>query len=147
MDLMYDLIYKEQINIILDLEKDIKINGYENDLIQCFINIFNNARVALSEKNIERKLIIISSSLIEDKVIIKIKDNAQGIPLELLDKLFEPYVTTKHQAQGTGLSLYLTYNLIVSEMQGNIEVSNTTFIYENEKYQGAEFTISLPALK
>lgn len=56
MDLMYDLIYKEQINIILDLEKDIKINGYENDLIQCFINIFNNARVALSEKNIERKL-------------------------------------------------------------------------------------------
>ena len=132
-----------QIKVILDLQEDIEINGYENELIQCLINIFNNAKDALKEKEIENKLIFISTCIQKEKVVIKIKDNANGIQNEVLPHIFEPYFTTKHKSQGTGLGLHMTYNLIVDGMGGDIEVSNVTYNYENKKYTGAEFIITL----
>jgi len=132
------------INIILNLQEDIKIDGYKNELIQCFINIFNNAKDILKEKNITKKLIFISTESINNKAIIKIKDNAGGIQSEILPKIFEPYFTTKHKSQGTGLGLHMTYNLIVDGMDGTIEALNQTYTYEDEKYTGAEFIITLP---
>ena len=147
LNLVSALITNDHINIILNLEKDIKINGYENELIQCFINIFNNARTALNERKIEEKLIFITTSIEDNKVIIIIKDNAQGISEEIMNKLFEPYITTKHQSQGIGLGLYITYNLIVDKMKGAIDIINTVFTYNNKKYNGVEVTITLPVLK
>jgi two-component system sensor histidine kinase EvgS len=144
LNLVSALITNDHINIILNLEKDIKINGYENELIQCFINIFNNARTALNERKIEEKLIFITTSIEDNKVIITIKDNAQGISEEIMNKLFEPYITTKHQSQGIGLGLYITYNLIVDKMKGAIDIVNTVFTYNNKKYNGVEVTITLP---
>ena len=144
LNLVSALITNDHINIILNLEKDIKINGYENELIQCFINIFNNARTALNERKIEEKLIFITTSIEDNKVIIIIKDNAQGISEEIMNKLFEPYITTKHQSQGIGLGLYITYNLIVDKMKGAIDIINTVFTYNNKKYSGVEVTITLP---
>ena len=144
LNLVSALITNDHINIILNLEKDIKINGYENELIQCFINIFNNARTALNERKIEEKLIFISTSIEDNKAIITIKDNAQGISEEIMNKLFEPYITTKHQSQGIGLGLYITYNLIVDKMNGAIDIVNTVFTYNNKKYNGVEVTITLP---
>ena len=64
-----------------------------------------------------------------------------------MNKLFEPYITTKHQSQGIGLGLYITYNLIVDKMQGAIDIINTVFTYNNKKYNGVEVTITLPVLK
>ncbi len=136
-------IKKNNINIILDLQENIKIDGYENELIQCLINIFNNAKDILNEKKIENKLIFISTSLDQNKAIIKIKDNAGGIPKDIIDKIFEPYFTTKHQSQGTGLGLHMTHNIIVDGMKGTVEAINKTYKYEDKKYTGAEFTISL----
>ena len=144
LNLVSALITNDHINIILNLEKDIKINGYENELIQCFINIFNNARTALNERKIEEKLIFISTSIEDNKAIITIKDNAQGISEEIMNKLFEPYITTKHQSQGIGLGLYITYNLVVEKMNGAIDIVNTVFTYNNKKYSGVEVTITLP---
>ncbi len=144
LNLVSALIANDHINIILNLEKDIKINGYENELIQCFINIFNNARTALNERKIEEKLIFILTSIEDNKVIITIKDNAQGISEEIMNKLFEPYITTKHQSKGIGLGLYITYNLIVDKMNGAIDIVNTVFTYNNKKYNGVEVTITLP---
>ena len=144
LNLVSALITNDHINIILNLEKDIKIDGYENELIQCFINIFNNARTALNERKIEEKLIFITTSIEDNKVIIIIKDNAQGISEEIMNKLFEPYITTKHQSQGIGLGLYITYNLIVDKMKGAIDIVNTVFTYNNKKYSGVEVTITLP---
>ena len=66
-------IKNNQIKIILDLQEDIQIDGYENELIQCLINIFNNAKDALKEKNIGERLIFISTYINKDKTIIKIK--------------------------------------------------------------------------
>jgi signal transduction histidine kinase len=128
----------------LELENDININGYKNELIQCFMNIFNNAKDALVHNNVDNKLIFISASVNNNKAIIKIKDNAGGISENILHKIFEPYFTTKHKSQGTGLGLHMTYNLIVDGMDGNIEAENMSYIYNNISYTGAEFTIILP---
>ncbi|WP_108063321.1 ABC transporter substrate-binding protein [Poseidonibacter lekithochrous] len=137
-------IKSNDISIVLELDDDIKINGYANELIQCFINIFNNAKDSLNEKNVDDKLIFISSYLENDKAVIKIKDNAGGIPENVLPRIFEPYFTTKQQSQGTGLGLYMTYNLIVDGMNGTIESNNVGYKYEKTEYTGAQFTITLP---
>ena len=132
------------INIILECKDDIDIKGYPNELTQVFINIINNAKDALKENNIENSYIFILAKKVNDEVVIKIKDNANGIPKDILDKIFEPYFTTKHKSQGTGLGLYMTYNIIVESMHGKIDVLNVSYEFENEQYIGAEFQITLP---
>ena len=134
----------DHINILLELDDNIKINGYQNELTQCFINIFNNAKDALNQNDIENKIIIISTSIKNHNVIINIKDNANGIPNDILLKIFEPYFTTKHQSQGTGLGLHMSYGLIVDGMHGTIRATNVEFIVDKQEYYGAQFTITLP---
>ena len=73
-----------------------------------------------------------------DKVIISIEDNAQGIPNNILQNIFEPYFTSKHKSQGTGLGLYMSHKIIIENLKGNIYVINT----EN----GAMFIIELPLI-
>ena len=132
------------INIVLDLEENIKINNYPNELLQCLFNIFNNAKDALVEKKIEDKYIFISSKIKKNHVIIKIKDNAHGIANSALPHIFEPYFTTKDKSEGTGLGLNITYNLVTKGMDGSIEAYNVSFIYNKNEYTGAEFRIELP---
>ncbi len=133
----------QNIKIIKNIE-DIEINSYENELIQAFINILNNARDELKEKELTNKLIFITTSKNENEVIIKIKDNAGGISKEHINKIFEPYFTTKHKSQGTGIGLYMTEEIIVRHLKGEIEVKNDEFIYEDSTYIGAEFIIKIP---
>jgi len=130
------------IDIVLDIE-DINLNSYANELIQCYINIFNNSVDVLEDK-IGKRLIIISVKVKDDNLLISFKDNAGGIPTEALPKVFEPYFTTKHQSKGTGLGLHMTYNLIVNGMNGIIEANNIDFEYKDIEYAGAEFLITLP---
>lgn len=132
------------INIVLDLKENIIINNYPNELLQCIFNIFNNAKDALVEKEIENKYIFISSSIVNDHVIIKIKDNAHGILENILPHVFDPYFTTKHKSKGTGLGLNITYNLITKGMNGTIEVHNITFYHKKNRYIGVEFILKLP---
>ncbi|MEA2019587.1 MAG: ATP-binding protein [Campylobacterota bacterium] len=144
--LVESTIKNNNINIVLDLEKSMEIDGYKNELTQCIINIFNNSKDALKEKmlNNEDRLIFISTIEDNNKAIIKIQDNAGGIPEDILPKIFEPYFTTKHKSQGTGLGLHMSYKLIVEGMNGTIEASNKDYTYDNKKYTGALFTITLP---
>jgi len=134
------------INIILELEEHIQIKGYPNELIQCFINIFNNAKDAMVMNNIpeDNRYVIISQHIIDNKVYIEFKDTAGGIPEEIKDKIFEPYFTTKHEFQGTGLGLHMTYNLIVNSMDGELQVQNVEFECNKKTYKGALFRIVLP---
>ena len=81
----------------------------------------------------------------KNKAIIEITDNAGGINKDIIKKIFEPYFTTKHKYQGTGLGLYMTHKIIKMSMKGKISVSNKKFIFENKTYMGAYFKIILTA--
>jgi signal transduction histidine kinase len=131
------------IDIVLNLEPQLQLDGYENELTQCLINIFNNAKDALKDADVENKLIFISTLKQDEHIVIKIKDNAGGIAPNIIDKIFEPYFTTKHQSQGTGLGLHMTYNLIVDGMDGSIQAQNVSYVYNDIKYRGAEFIIKI----
>ena len=132
------------INVIIKCEDTLKLNGYANELAQCLINIFNNAKDALKENRENDRMVIISVSVQNSEIFIDIQDNAKGISNDILDKIFEPYFTTKHKYQGTGLGLNMTYKLIVEGMKGNITAENMSFEYNDISYYGALFRITLP---
>ncbi|WP_174247232.1 cache domain-containing protein [Arcobacter sp. LA11] len=132
-----------QIEIIQKVE-DITISSYERELLQVLLNIINNAKDALIDNKNIPKYIFLDIYKKESKVIIKIKDNAGGIPENIINRIFEPYFTTKHKSQGTGIGLYMSQEIISRHIKGTIEVDNTNYEYENTKYTGAIFTITLP---
>jgi C4-dicarboxylate-specific signal transduction histidine kinase len=124
---------------------DLKIVGLENEFAQVLINLLNNAQDALLQNHqLDEKLIFINGYQNGDFAEISIKDNAGGIDKEIIDKIFEPYFTTKHQTQGTGIGLYMSQEIIQKHMQGQIEAKNISYKYENKEYNGAEFTIKIP---
>jgi len=131
------------IKIIMKTHADIELYGHPNELTQCYINLFNNAKDAFNQYNIEERLFFINVKTEGEKTIIEFKDNAGGIPNEIIHKIFEPYFTTKHQSQGTGLGLHMIYKIIDEGMGGSIEVSNDEFIYNEKQYKGAKFQIAL----
>ncbi len=126
---------------IIENMQDIDIIGLEGELIQSFMNIFSNAQDALIESKNENNFIFVDLLKENDFAIITIKDTAGGIPEDIVEHIFEPYFTTKHKSHGTGIGLYMTYEIIVKHHQGTIEVSNCNFEYEDNSYKGAQFTI------
>ena len=110
--------------------------------MQAFVNIINNARDALEQnnKNIE-KYIFIKTFQNNNEIFINIKDNANGIPINLIDKIFEPYFTTKENDKGTGLGLYMTKQIITDSIGGVLSVKNEEFKYNDKIYNGASFMI------
>ena len=135
-----------KIEIIKNTQK-IEIIGLVNEFIQVLVNIINNALDAFEENNLEKKLIFIDIYKEENNLILKIKDNAGGIKETIINRIFEPYFTTKHKSQGTGIGLYMSNEIIKKHMNGNISVSNKEYSYDNVKYIGAEFKIELPINK
>ena len=133
----------KNIKIITNVDS-IEIYNLENELTQAVLNIINNAKDALIEKNPEVKLIFISSKeLANNKVLLKIEDNAGGINSDIIDKIFDPYFTTKFQSQGTGIGLYMSRSIIVDNMKGTINARNSNILYKNIKYKTALFEIVL----
>ncbi|MGB5866413.1 MAG: cache domain-containing protein [Arcobacteraceae bacterium] len=133
------------IEVILDLEENLIVKGHENEVTQCLMNIFNNSKDALHDNKIKHKEFSISTKKDNEFFIIEIKDNAGGIPKDVLPKIFEPYFTTKHKSQGTGLGLHMTYNLITEGMKGTIVASTVAYKDKNnQNVKGALFTITLP---
>ena len=133
----------KEIEIIKECE-NVEFHGIEGELIQAFMNIMTNSQDALESSGIERKLIFINVKQIDHDAVIKIKDNAGGIDENIIDQIFDPYFTTKHKAQGTGIGLYMTYEIIVKHLGGSIEALNQNFKYDGQNYTGAEFIIKLP---
>ena len=130
----------ENIKIIKNIE-NVEIFGYETELIQVFINILNNANDALIDKNLEEKFVFIDISKVKNRIIIKVRDNAGGIDSTIVEKIFEPYFTTKHKSQGTGIGLYMCNQIISKHMNGLLDVSNVDYSYDGKDYTGAEFKI------
>jgi two-component system NtrC family sensor kinase len=127
------------IKIIMNID-DIQINGFSNELVQVFMNILNNAIDELVLQDTQR-MIFVDIHKINEEVIIKIKDNAGGIPKEVLPKLFESHFTTKQERDGTGIGLHMTEKIIKNSFIGTIEAKNVEYEYDSSKYIGAEFVI------
>ncbi|MFA9239177.1 MAG: ABC transporter substrate-binding protein [Candidatus Paceibacteria bacterium] len=140
-DLVSSTFAKEEITLVRNIQ-DINFSSFENELIQVLMNILINAKDALENK--QSKLIIIKVKQHKNNIIITIKDNAGGINEDIIDKIFEPYFTTKHQFNGTGIGLYMSKLISEKHLDGEIIVRNVSFEFNNTIYQGALFKIILP---
>ena len=135
------------IETIYEIDEKINTYGDPNQLLQAIVNILNNSKDALQKASNIRKRLVFVFLVKEDEnhnIVITIKDNAGGIPNNVLPRLFEPYFTTKQNEGGTGLGLYITHTIITKNLKGIIHVENEVFEFEEETYKGAKFTITLP---
>ncbi|MDD2291027.1 MAG: ABC transporter substrate-binding protein [Aliarcobacter sp.] len=142
-ELMGNTFMQHRINLIKNVE-DIKILSLENELIQVLMNILVNAKDALKQTLGDEKYIIIDVYKKENNLIIDIKDSAGGIDEEIIDKIFEPYFTTKHKFNGTGIGLYMSKLLVEKHLRGTIKAVNTEFTFMDKIHKGALFEIVLP---
>ncbi|ADG91695.1 multi-sensor signal transduction histidine kinase [Arcobacter nitrofigilis DSM 7299] len=132
-----------QVKYLFDNTLDKNVKGNQNEVLQVLINIINNAIDALTEnKKDGDRFLFIKVTQDKDTICVSIKDNANGIPENIMNKIYEPYFTTKHESNGTGLGLYMAYS-IVKKMGGEISVSNVEYEHESKKYKGANFLVSL----
>ena len=119
-----------------------KIYGYDSELLQAILNILTNAIDILSDK--EDRAILIETKDMGLMCEILIADSGGGIPSDLMEKIFEPYFTTKHQSQGTGMGLYSTYDIVTNRLKGEIRASNSQFNIGESYYFGAQFVLKIP---
>jgi signal transduction histidine kinase len=124
-----------------------KINIMPQDIGRVLLNLFNNAFYAVSEKSTVnhsrltddyKPTVSVQTRKMDDKVEITVSDNGNGIPQTIVDKIFQPFFTTKPTGQGTGLGLSLTYDIIKAH-NGEIKV-------ESEEGKWSAFIIHLPII-
>ena len=133
---------KNHIKIITNYKVDNKIYIDKFKFSEAIKNILNNSIEAFIETNVENRVIIIKTESINNHLNLKIQDNAGGIDEKILSKIIEPYFTTKHQSQGTGLGLTNTYKTIVEMHKYLLSFDNCQTIFENKNYKGLNVTIT-----
>ncbi|RXJ86474.1 cache domain-containing protein [Arcobacter sp. CECT 8985] len=122
--------------------EEVIINGYENEFIQVLMNFFNNSVDAFKLNKIDvNRQINLKIYKSKDFAYFDYSDNAGGIKDEYIDKIFEPYFTTKHKYNGTGIGLYMSQQIITKHFNADIKVEN---IKRNMKKIGVRFTIKIP---
>ena len=135
-DILKGSIKVHDIKVDINIPKELKCNSHLGDLQQVLLTLLNNAIDALVSNKIKDARIVIQASLKNKNIIITIEDNALGINEKIIHKIFDPYFTTKHKSQGTGLGLYMAKMIIESGLKGTLNMEN--------KNQGACFTIKIP---
>jgi len=119
-----------------------KINIIPQDMGRVLLNLFNNAFYAVTQRKKQvpegyEPTISVSTKLINGRAKIRVGDNGNGIPKKVIDKIFQPFFTTKPTGEGTGLGLSLSYD-IIKTVGGTLQV-------ESEEGEGAAFVILIPA--
>jgi two-component system NtrC family sensor kinase len=122
-----------------------KINVVPQDIGRVLLNLFNNAFYAVGERRkVEgvgyEPVVSVSTKKMDEKIEMRVKDNGTGIPQKVVDKIFQPFFTTKPTGQGTGLGLSLSYDIITKEHNGTIRV-------ESKEGEGSEFVIQLQIIE
>ncbi|MDB4583142.1 ATP-binding protein [Draconibacterium sp.] len=126
-----------------DFDENIgKINVITQDIGRVILNLISNAFYAVAEKKKQQPdsyepTVSVITKKSDNKVLISVKDNGNGIPQSSLEKIFQPFFTTKPSGQGTGLGLSISYEIITTAHGGELKV-------ENKEGEGAAFTIILP---
>ena len=123
------------IKVVFQSEGDAPATGYPNEYGQVILNILSNARDVLIERNIGNAMISLRSYVEGAKKVVTITDNAGGVDEAIIDRLFEPYFTTKGPDKGTGIGLFMSKTIIEQSMGGRLTIRNTG--------KGAEFRIEI----
>jgi len=130
-------------NIELSEEiESLELFTVENELMQVIINILNNAKDAFNDKQ-NNKFIFIFAYKKDKNIIIKIKDNAGGIDTSIINRIFEPYFSTKSENDGVGIGLYMVENIIENTLNGRITATNVEYEINEKIHKGAEFILEL----
>lgn len=140
-------LYENEIEVITDFDEDIELKNLENSFMQVLVSIIKNSIEALSSYPKQKKIIIISTSILKDKLEINITDNAHGIDEKIMPMIFNEFFTTKTDMKSTGLGLYLAKKIVSSKLKGSIIATNKNFNYKKVNYKGVCFTISISLLK
>ena len=119
-----------------------KINLEKQDIGRVLLNLFNNAFYAVNEKKKQlngtyKPVVSVTTKKQDEKIEISVRDNGMGIPQNALNKIFQPFFTTKPTGEGTGLGLSLSYDIITKAHGGELKVNTKEGEY-------AEFIIELP---
>ncbi|MGA1933457.1 ATP-binding protein [Arcobacter sp. YIC-464] len=142
------ILLKNEITLIQKhQEKEVFIEGYSNELSQVVFNLLDNSIDAIINSKVEDKYILIETKLHKNKVILKINDSGLGIKKTEIDKIFEPYFTTKEKKIGAGIGLYMAHYIITKHMKANIKVSNNTFTINNKRLYGLEVVMEFKTVK
>jgi len=118
--------YKQhQVCIVDNTSPNIMIKSYKNELMQVLLNILNNSRDAMVDRGVTRPTVTITTTEENGEITITIQDNAGGVKEEILEKLCEPYFTTKFKSHGTGIGLYMSKMIIEESMGGLFYIKNS----------------------
>lgn len=123
------------IHVTIEGDDDLFVEGYLNEFKQALLNLITNAKDAIVDHHTTGSITLRITHDDRGNAILSVCDNGGGIPEAIMDRIFEPYFTTKEQGKGTGIGLYMT-NIIVEKHKGTISVANSD--------QGACFTVTLP---
>jgi PAS domain S-box-containing protein len=138
-DLLKPALENEMIQLTLHVDTLLEVTLYKNEMQQVIINIINNARDVLKERQIVSPIIHLEAFITDNKIIhLSINDNGGGVDPKIIEKIFDPYFSTKNTKNGTGLGLYMAKTIMRDRMQGDITVNNTDI--------GASFNILIPIL-
>jgi PAS domain S-box-containing protein len=129
------LIISKKIEITQEFNSIKKIEIFESELLQVFLNIVKNAQDNFEDRQIANPTIVISTKDTNTGVVIEIQDNGEGVPLDVIDRIFDPYFSTKDIKNGTGLGLYMSKSIIEKHHKGKF--------YAHNKNNGVCFTIEL----
>ncbi len=124
------------IDITITCKDDLNIIGFQGEFSQAILNLINNAKDTLIEREITKPKINISAHNGPNGINISIHDNAGGILLDIINKIYDPYFTTKEEGKGTGIGLYMSKMIVEDNMHGKLYAFN-----DNE---GANFIIEIP---
>ena len=127
------------IEIVLNGDSELVAYGHSNEFSQVVLNFVVNAKDALVERKVPRGRIDIDVHARDGNVAVTIRDNAGGIEEDQMEKIFDPYFTTK--PNGTGIGLHMNRTIVEQHMNGRISCSN---LFEHGQRLGVEFAIAIP---
>jgi len=134
-DIMEGSFKNANIELTVVCDEHIELFGIAGELAQVLLNLLVNARDALKASGQSAPRILMRATLVPSGVRIDVEDNGGGIAPEIIDKIFEPYFTTKDEGQGTGIGLYMSKMIVESYLRGHMEACNTA--------DGARLTIEI----
>ena len=138
-------IHNNQITLIQDNNSNATITSVQNILVDSLVKILTNSIEVLKKVDKEDdRIIFFTVEKTSSSLIIRVKDTGAGIDDTIINNIFEPYFTTKHQSMGTGLGLYTVQANITNVLKGSVTVKNSTFTHNSKNYTGALFNIIIP---